>query len=585
MKRNLLLSLVLLIAVVPTAAAENARETVTVTGAVSKPGAFPYRAGMTLSELLKQAGGPAMDASLRVRLSSAVLSGPVRHLDADKVRTVARGGGFGSPSAMKNEYELQGPKDFLLYAGDEIHVFKRQIQPGTVVTRYFRDVPFAEAVGSILKDTGYGYTIDPSVAAQHLTVTASLKNAPVDVALSRIAQAAGTRITIGDGVVSIGPSTSLYGVQHNLALGTDYRPYSPSAGTNATLTRGTPAATPVVGYKGAIPAKSETIELNYVQAGDVLPLVSNVAGVQAARAEGQSRLIITAPEGSLDEARKAIATLDTQDALPRAVQIGLAATVTVEGRDYSCTTSARGAEGTQVPLNLSASDIDLGRGLTGQIELEAMATPTVLRSPIDGSDVSLSGSGVISGSLPAKFRQRFNFSVSLASGLVNAGDSVKGTRFKDEPVIASGSLKAGATNIDFRVTANALVDAGRIVSQARAYNQNPFGALDSRAAEEYTRKQFADQAQARSLSKLGSGMLAQGKLDDARKCFQEAILLDLRNPQAHNGLGKVLLSQGKIDEAIDELSKAVALDPQGNSFQADLDKAIKLRGAPAEPRP
>jgi hypothetical protein len=435
-------------------------------------------------------------------------------------------------------------------------------------------------VGSILKDTGYGYTIDPSIAGQNLTVTASLRNAPVEIALNKIAQAAGTRVTIGDGVVSIGPASNIHGLYGYQSTGA--KNYTPTIGTVVMPDQETAPASGNQSPGGMVQTKSETIELNYVQAGDVLPLVSNVFGVQAARAEGQS-LIITAPQAALDEARKAVQTLDTEDALPKPVHIGLAATVTVEGKDYSCATSTRGAEGTQIPLNLSASDIDLGGGRTGQIELEATATPVVLRSPINGKDVSITGSGVISGSLPATFRQRFNFSVSLASGIVNAGDGAKVARFKDEPLIASGSLKAGGTDIDFRVTANALVEGGRVANQTRAYGHNAFGALDTRAAEDYTRKQIADQAQARSLAKLGSEMMAQGKLDDARKCFHEAILLNPRNAQAHNGLGKVLLSQGKIEEAIDELSKAISLNPtplEYTEFQKDLDKAIKLRGVP-----
>jgi tetratricopeptide (TPR) repeat protein len=43
-------------------------------------------------------------------------------------------------------------------------------------------------------------------------------------------------------------------------------------------------------------------------------------------------------------------------------------------------------------------------------------------------------------------------------------------------------------------------------------------------------------------------------------CFNQAILLDEKNPPAYSGLGNAYLGKGDTDKAIDYFNKALSLD-------------------------
>jgi hypothetical protein len=573
MKKLPLLSLILVLFAAAVFAAEKpAEQTVTVTGAVSKPGNYPLLAGQTLADLLSKAGGPAMDANLHILLKWQVLSGPTRQLSAGlltvRPRQISRSSWSSGAWVMKNVYDMQNPKDFKLKPGDEILVFKTGPSKDKMVTRYFRDVPFTEAVDSILKDSGYGYSIDPSVAAQNLKVTASLKNAPVEIALNRIAQAAGTRLDISDGVVVIGPSESSYppaaagmmygantaGARSAADISADR---APVAGTQ--VKKGLQAQTP--------PARSETVDLSYVQAGDILPLLSNVEGVQVARSSGQSRVVITAPDSALQEAKKAIEGLDTQDAWPRPVRIGMVATVTLGDLRYSCTTEAHTADGSPAPMNMSASDIDLGNGQKGQLDLQAVATPVLMRSAVDGKDISLTGNGVISGSVPVQFKQQFTFSASLAGGMSPAKGGGRG--YRDQQVIASGSVNAGGTDVGFEVTAGASVEAGRVVSQAGGY------AAQQQAAMAGAQVMRSPQYDVNFALKNAEALVKEGKLDEALSQLLQARKAVPTCAEVHNQIGNILVKMGKFEEAIQSYEKATNLDPDVPAYKTNLEDAAK----------
>jgi tetratricopeptide (TPR) repeat protein/GR25 family glycosyltransferase involved in LPS biosynthesis len=78
---------------------------------------------------------------------------------------------------------------------------------------------------------------------------------------------------------------------------------------------------------------------------------------------------------------------------------------------------------------------------------------------------------------------------------------------------------------------------------------------------------------------------AQGNLDAAAACYQRAITLRSDRPDFHNELGKVLREQGKLDAAVECYERALALNPNyaeahynlGNVFgdQGRLDDAIE----------
>lgn len=531
-----------------------ANNKVTITGGVSKPGEYPAVAGETLSGLLKRAGGPALNADLRIELRWKAISGPARQLRASSVTVRPPRFGDGScmstDRTMRNVYDLRNPEDFRLEPGDEIFVYKSSPYTVGTVTRYFNDVPFTDAVASILKNTGYGYSIDPSISTQNLKVTAALKNAPVEGALIKIAQAAGAQCRISNGVVTIAPQQKAFtpvvgdrALLGSAAMGTGLA-VSPARGASSEVTKGSVATAP---------ASSETIDLNYVEAGDVLPLVTQVEGVQAARASGQSRIVVTAPSPVLERARQAISDVDTPDARPRPVRIEMAATVDLAGEKYVCVAETTTSDGVQAPVNLTTSDIDLGEGRRGELQLDAVVTPTVLRFPADGRDVSLTGSGVISGAVPARFRQQFTFSVPVQSGTPIWADSSSPLLFKNRAVLASGRLNAGDTKLGYEITAGV-----GISSEATALYAAP------------PPKQQYDVNLALKKAEL---LVKEGKLNEALSKLLEARRAVPKCAEVHNHMGNVLMKMGKFDEAAQSYRKAVELDPDVPAYKANLEEA------------
>jgi tetratricopeptide (TPR) repeat protein len=69
------------------------------------------------------------------------------------------------------------------------------------------------------------------------------------------------------------------------------------------------------------------------------------------------------------------------------------------------------------------------------------------------------------------------------------------------------------------------------------------------------------QSQAVALFQQGDGLLQDGKYEEARKAFAEAIALNPNYVEAYDSLGKVLILQLKYDEASKEFTKAINLAP------------------------
>ena len=60
---------------------------------------------------------------------------------------------------------------------------------------------------------------------------------------------------------------------------------------------------------------------------------------------------------------------------------------------------------------------------------------------------------------------------------------------------------------------------------------------------------------------LGRALFAQGEVADALACFNQAALLDPRNPQAQFQLGLILNELGQSEEAVAHLNEAIRLQP------------------------
>ena len=65
-----------------------------------------------------------------------------------------------------------------------------------------------------------------------------------------------------------------------------------------------------------------------------------------------------------------------------------------------------------------------------------------------------------------------------------------------------------------------------------------------------------------TLIDLGKSQLQKGYLDDALSYFEQAILLDQKNPDLWNLMGTVLRSLGRYNEAIDCFNKSLEIDPR-----------------------
>ncbi|HWR16225.1 MAG TPA: tetratricopeptide repeat protein [Terriglobales bacterium] len=64
----------------------------------------------------------------------------------------------------------------------------------------------------------------------------------------------------------------------------------------------------------------------------------------------------------------------------------------------------------------------------------------------------------------------------------------------------------------------------------------------------------------------GQQFLTQGFDDDARKAFQEAIVLDPTSSEAHTGMAQIYESEGKTEQAVAEANAALRLQPTAAAF-------------------
>lgn len=65
-----------------------------------------------------------------------------------------------------------------------------------------------------------------------------------------------------------------------------------------------------------------------------------------------------------------------------------------------------------------------------------------------------------------------------------------------------------------------------------------------------------------SLVEQGNLLLIEGKFEDALGFFEQALLLDQKNPELWNYKGVALRSIGRYDEAIECFNKSLEIDPR-----------------------
>ncbi len=65
-----------------------------------------------------------------------------------------------------------------------------------------------------------------------------------------------------------------------------------------------------------------------------------------------------------------------------------------------------------------------------------------------------------------------------------------------------------------------------------------------------------------TLIAMGKSQLENGDFNDALSSFEQAILLDQKNPDLWNLKGTALRSLGRYNEAIDCFNKSLEIDPR-----------------------
>lgn len=81
-----------------------------------------------------------------------------------------------------------------------------------------------------------------------------------------------------------------------------------------------------------------------------------------------------------------------------------------------------------------------------------------------------------------------------------------------------------------------------------------------------------------AFDKLGSALLRQGRLEEARVQLQNALEINPKDLAAHNNLGVVLLRQGRFDQAIQELRIILALNPDDIASRINLGAVLVSQG-------
>ncbi len=67
-----------------------------------------------------------------------------------------------------------------------------------------------------------------------------------------------------------------------------------------------------------------------------------------------------------------------------------------------------------------------------------------------------------------------------------------------------------------------------------------------------------------SLVEQGNSLLNDGKFEEALGFFEQALLLDQKNPELWNYKGVALRSIGRYNEAIECFNKSLEIDPRDN---------------------
>lgn len=95
------------------------------------------------------------------------------------------------------------------------------------------------------------------------------------------------------------------------------------------------------------------------------------------------------------------------------------------------------------------------------------------------------------------------------------------------------------------------------------------------AREFYEQALDQDQTLAWAHNRIGAILAQLGEAEAAEQAFLKALELDSALPQAHSNLGNLYFSRGDYDSALAKYKEAVALDPSNPVFHENLHAAYK----------
>jgi hypothetical protein len=210
---------------------------------------------------------------------------------------------------------------------------------------------------------------------------------------------------------------------------------------------------------------TRVVELKFVSAGDVAPLVANRVLVSATSG---SKLIITGSEQAVQDAMNLISAIDDESALARTIRLKMTAKITVSTakgpKTYEASTESVGAEQTASLLNLE----------TQTPYYTQYSTVTAKGQPIHQSQANFQHTKLVDativptmtadGRVDLAGRGHFSFTFGSPPGTELSKDfDIAASAASGKPVVvAAGSATLDIGKVEFSVSVTATPEQGRV---------------------------------------------------------------------------------------------------------------------------
>lgn len=330
--------------------------------------------------------------------------------------------------------------------------YPTEVSTQKIVNIEAKNMPLVEVLRIIFDNTKLSYTLDQGLEA--LSVTATLKNTPFEVALRSVTSTAGLVYRIRDGVylISSKPQVEVPSSKYGFA------------------------DTPTVSDTNRSGRAAEVIDLKYLNAGDITRFITGRSSVPlSVTATSGNKLILYGSMEDLDAAKKFVSALDVESALPRPVRLKLLAKVTVSTakgpKVYSASAESVGAEQTKIMImqqNMALSSAKEANACK-QSAIYASITPLI---DSDGT-IGLSGGGSF----------LFPFGAETVNTLTRSFNITASVMPGKPYIIAAGSVNLDTGKADFELSVVVTIEKGRVYvtpqqEQSSSQNSTPNFGID-----------------------------------------------------------------------------------------------------------